>query len=154
MNRLVTYIFRFIAILAGFVVACLAASFFLSFLFASTVVAIIPELSEAARPTLFVTVPFLALIIGNLSFGAFLLVAVAAELLGWRSWLAHALAGAPVALYAGWRMAEMLDAPGAANDPGLMLLTVAAGLVGGIAYWLIAGRNAGMWRDDAGRAPS
>lgn len=149
MDRLVTYLVRFIAILAGFVVACLAASLFVNVLFASTVVAVIPELSEAARPTLFVTVPFFALIIANLSFGAFLLVAVAAELLGWRSWLAHALAGAPVALYAGWRMAAALDAPAATTDTGLMLLTLAAGLVGGIAYWAIAGRNAGLWRDEA-----
>jgi len=147
MDRLVTYLVRFIAILAGFVAACLAASLFVNLLFASTVVAVIPEFSEAARPTLFVTVPFLALIIANLSFGAFLLVAVAAELLGWRSWIAHALAGAPVALYAGWRMAEAVDAPDAAADAGLMLLTLAAGLVGGIAYWAIAGRNAGRWRD-------
>ncbi|MDF1600595.1 hypothetical protein PZ895_12570 [Mesorhizobium sp. YIM 152430] len=154
MDRLVTYLVRFVAILAGFVVACLAASLFLNLLFASTVVAVIPEFSEAARPTLFVTVPFFALIIANLSFGAFLLVAVAAELIGWRSWLAHALAGAPVALYAGWQMAAALDAPAAATDTGLMLLTLAAGLVGGIAYWAIAGRNAGMWRGDAGRAPS
>jgi hypothetical protein len=148
MDSLVTYLVRFVAILAGFVVACLAASLFLNLLFASTVVAVIPELSDAARPTLFVTVPFLALIIGNLCFGAFLLVAVVAELLGWRSWLAHALAGAPVALYAGWRMAEVLDMPADATDTGLMLLTLAAGFVGGIAYWAIAGRNAGRWRDE------
>ncbi|MBL0933116.1 MAG: hypothetical protein IBJ07_00050 [Rhizobiaceae bacterium] len=149
MNRLVTYIVRFVAILAGFVVACLAASLFVNVLFASTIVAVIPEFAEAARPTLFVTVPFFALIVANLAFGAFLVVAVAAEILRWRSWLAHALAGAPVALYAGWRMAATLDAPGAASDPGLMLITVAAGLVGGIAYWAVAGRNAGLWRDEA-----
>lgn len=148
MNRLVTYVVRLIAILAGFIVACLAASLFVNLLFASTIVAIIPELTDAARPTLFVTVPFFALIVANLAFGAFLVVAVAAELLGWRSWLAHALAGAPVALYAGWRMAEALDAPDAASDPGLMLVTVAAGLVGGIAYWAVCGRNAGLWRDE------
>ncbi|MFN3764560.1 MAG: hypothetical protein ACK4R3_03220 [Aliihoeflea sp.] len=148
MNRLVTYVVRFIAILAGFIVACLAASLFVNLLFASTIVAIIPELTDAARPTLFVTVPFFALIVVNLAFGAFLVVAVAAELLGWRSWLAHALAGAPVALYAGWRMAQALDAPDAASDPGLMLVTVAAGLVGGIAYWAVCGRNAGLWRDE------
>ena len=149
MNRLVTYLVRFVAILAGFVAACLAASFFVNLLFASTIVALIPEFSEAARPTLFVTVPFFALVVANLAFGAFLVVALAAEFLGWRSWLAHALAGAPVALYAGWRITETLDAPGAASDPGLMLITVAAGLVGGIAYWAVAGRNAGLWRDEA-----
>lgn len=149
MSRLVTCIVRFVAILAGFVVACLAASLFVNVLFASTIVAVIPEFAEAARPTLFVTVPLFALIVANLAFGAFLVVAVAAEILGWRSWLAHALAGAPVALYAGWRMAETIEAPGAASDPGLMLLTVAAGLVGGIAYWAVAGRKAGLWRDEA-----
>ncbi|MCO6391055.1 hypothetical protein GTW25_08440 [Aliihoeflea aestuarii] len=149
MSRLVTYFVRFVAILAGFIAACLAASLFVNVLFASTVVTVIPEFSEAARPALYVTVPFFALILANISFGVFMIVAVAAELTSWRSWLAHATGGAVVALYTGWRLAEATDRLDAASDPGLMLFTLAAGLVGGIAYWAIAGRSAGNWREVA-----
>ena len=77
-----------------------------------------------------------------------MIVAMAAELLSWRSWLAHAAGGAVVALYAGWRLAEATGRLDAASDPGLTLFTLAAGLVGGVAYWAIAGRNAGNWREE------
>ncbi len=147
MSRLVTYFVRFVAILAGFIVACLAASLFVNVLFASSIVAVMPEFSQAG-PALYVTVPFFALILANIAFGVFMIVAVAAELMSWRSWLAHAAGGAVVALYTGWRLAEMTDRPDAASDPSLMLFTLAAGLFGGIAYWAITGRNAGNWRDE------
>jgi hypothetical protein len=147
LSRFVTYFVRFVTILAGFIAGCLAASIFVNVMFASTLVAIMPEFSQAG-PALYVTVPFLALILANISFGVFMIVAVAAELMGWRSWLVHAVGGAVVALYAGWRLAEGMDRPDAASDPGLMLFTLAAGLVGGIAYWLVAGRNAGNWREE------
>ena len=97
MSRLATYVVRFVLILTGFLAACAAASLFVNVLFVSTVGAVIPEFAEVAGPSLFVTVPFLTLIIANLAFGPFLLVAVAAELLGWRSWIAHASGGAVVA---------------------------------------------------------
>ncbi len=148
MSRLATYVVRFVLILTGFLAACAAASLFVNVLFVSTVGAVIPEFAEVAGPSLFVTVPFLTLIIANLAFGPFLLVAVAAELLGWRSWIAHASGGAVVALYAGWQMAAFIDRPDVASDPGLTLFTLAAGLVGGIAYWAIVGRTAGNWRDE------
>ncbi|MHB2267434.1 hypothetical protein [Aliihoeflea sp. PC F10.4] len=147
MSRFVTYLVRFVAILVGFIGACLTASLFVNLLFASSIVAIVPELSQAG-PALYVTVPFFALIIANMSFGVFMIAAVAAELLSWRSWLAHAGCGAVVGLYTGWRFAEAMDRPDAASDAGLMLVTLAAGLIGGIAYWAIAGRNAGNWRDE------
>ncbi len=33
----------------------------------------------------------------------------------------------------------------AATDPSLALLVIGAGMFGGIGYWLIAGRSAGVW---------
>ena len=58
------------------------------------------------------------------------------EFRGWRDWLTYALAGGAITGGA------MLVFTGGQNISNLALL-IAAGLAGGLAYWLIAGRNAG-----------
>jgi hypothetical protein len=102
---------------------------------------------------------FLALMFANF---AFLPAAVAiglSEALGWRDWLTYALAGAAVALVVtaagryGIDGSVLIEPPGPPRPsqgvPGgtsAFVETIAAGLVGGIAYWFVAGRGAGNWR--------
>jgi hypothetical protein len=60
-----------------------------------------------------------------------------------RSWIFHALNGA-VTAWIGWSLFGYVnDAGKAVNDP---LAVIAAGLAGGLAYWLIAGWSAGFWK--------
>ncbi len=69
--------------------------------------------------------------------GLIVFVAIAiSEYRGWRDWLTYALAGGAIA------GGTMLVLNGGKNLSDLALMT-AAGLAGGIAYWLVAGRNAG-----------
>ena len=90
-------------------------------------------------------------------FSAFLptLIAVAlAEALSVRSALTYALGGAAIMLLAyygarsGWNFEESID-----YAPPLIArqaeIAVAAGVVFGLVYWMIAGRRAGLWRPAA-----
>jgi hypothetical protein len=91
---------------------------------------------------------------GVAAFSAFLptLIAIAlAEALSVRSALAYALAGGAIMLLAyygagfGWSYEESID-----RAPPLISrqaeIAVAAGVVFGLVYWMIAGRRAGLWR--------
>jgi hypothetical protein len=78
------------------------------------------------------------------------IIAVAiAEGFDFRSFLYYAAAGAVVALIAffttdiGVRLEETTDIAPVTLGPQLV---VAGGIIGGIAYWLVAGRNAGKWK--------
>ena len=91
---------------------------------------------------------------GVAAFSAFLptLIAIAlAEALSVRSALAYALGGGAIMLLAyygagfGWSYEESID-----HAPPLISrqaeIAVAAGVVFGLVYWIIAGRRAGRWR--------
>jgi hypothetical protein len=72
------------------------------------------------------------------------------EALRMRSFIYYGVGGALVALasYYGSDISVQLenttDVPPVANA---LQLAAAAGILGGLAYWLIAGRNAGRWRE-------
>ena len=77
------------------------------------------------------------------------LVIVILEAVGMRSFLYYGIGGPLVALasYYGSDISVQLenttDVTPVANT---LQLAAAAGILGGLAYWLIAGRNAGRWR--------
>lgn len=144
MSRVLVYLGRFAAILTGFVAAVLAASLFCNLL-------VIGGLGWAdVAPVMFdgpiyVSVALLAALFGYHAFPPAMAAILLAEFAGFRDWLFHALAGAGVAAAAmglAWR--EWLDRPGG-FDTGLAPGLVACGMVGGIAYWLVAGRSSGLW---------
>ena len=79
-----------------------------------------------------------------------LLVIVIAEVARMRSFLYYGVGGALVGLasYFGTDISVRLENTTDVAPVGHTLqLAAAAGIVGGLAYWLIAGRNAGRWRD-------
>ena len=80
-------------------------------------------------------------------FGAFIFI-VLAELFGWRSVFVYLAAGGAFGLLASGIRGVIWDMP----DDRLLLL--AAGFVGGLAYWLIAGRLAGLGRASEPPPPS
>ena len=83
-----------------------------------------------------------------------LLVIVIAEAARMRSFLYYGVGGALVGLasYFGTDISVRLENTTDVAPVGHTLqLAAAAGIVGGLVYWLIAGRNAGRWREP--RAP-
>jgi hypothetical protein len=66
-----------------------------------------------------------------------------AEALAIRSWIYHAANGG-LAAWIGWSMVNDVDARYRfLTEPKIL---VAAGLAGGLAYWLVAGWTAGFWK--------
>lgn len=83
------------------------------------------------------------------------LVIVILEAARMRSFLYYGIGGALVALasYYGSDISVQLENTTDVTPVGNTLqLAAAAGILGGLAYWLIAGRNAGRWRKQ--RVPS
>jgi hypothetical protein len=74
-----------------------------------------------------------------------------AEAFAIRSWMFHALNGG-LSAWIGWSiMQDAQDRYRFLTEPKVM---VAAGLAGGLAYWLIAGWTAGFWKPVFGPEPA
>jgi Na+/citrate or Na+/malate symporter len=153
---------RLSLILVGYASAALAASLFLHFVAWPFVADIGQEAPWLLVGGLFVSIPLAALF---LSYFACLPAAVLiglSEFRGYRSWLYHALSGG-VAAFAAVVLARQthgMPVPDSHGEipliwmPEIMAATVAAGLVGGVAYWLVAGRSARGWFVPTAPAPS
>jgi hypothetical protein len=74
-----------------------------------------------------------------------------AEVFAIRSWIFHAFNGG-VSAWIGWSiMQDIQDQYRFLTEPKIM---VAAGLAGGLAYWLVAGWTAGFWKPVFGPEPA
>lgn len=74
-----------------------------------------------------------------------------AEAFAIRSWMFHALNGG-LSAWIGWSiMQDAQDRYRFLTEPKVM---VAAGLAGGLAYWLVAGWTAGFWKPVFGPEPA
>jgi hypothetical protein len=74
-----------------------------------------------------------------------------AEAFAIRSWIFHALNGG-LSAWIGWSiMQDAQDQYRFLTEPRVM---VAAGLAGGLAYWLVAGWTAGFWKPVFGPEPA
>ena len=98
--------------------------------------------TDHAVPML-LTIFFVSLMVGYWSFLPAFAYILIAELAAWRGWLSYAVAGAAIALLVAYIAAVR-------TDVDLALAFVAAGMTGGLAYWAVAGRNAGKWLDGSG----
>ena len=101
------------------------------------------------RVTFFVFAFFATSFVGAVAmFPALLLIAVA-EAMRIRSFLYYGIAGAVVGLasYLGSDISSRLENTTDVTPVGHTLqLAAAAGIIGGLVYWVIAGRKAGAWR--------
>jgi hypothetical protein len=107
--------------------------------------------SDPLERVMFFTVSFFATsYVGATAFVPALLLILFAEIARMRSVLYYGVAGAVVGLasYFGsdieLRLENTTDVAPAGHP---LQLAAAAGIIGGLAYWLIAGRNAGRWRE-------
>jgi H+/Cl- antiporter ClcA len=100
--------------------------------------------------TFFVASFFATSFVGATAFVPALLLIVLAEAVRMRRLLYYAVAGAVVGLtsYFGsdvsLRLEKTTDVAPVIHP---LQLAAAAGIVGGLVYWLLAGRNAARWRD-------
>jgi hypothetical protein len=131
---------RIVRIVIGYALACVAAAAALVlFVYTPAELATVPaRLSEAGFFTLFVA-PYLAL------FAALpaLVGVVVGELRGIATWGYHAVVGLAIAAL-GFLTQHFTEGPGEATILHNYALTafLTAGLIGGLAYWLVSGRFA------------
>ena len=107
--------------------------------------------SDPVERVMFFAVSFFATsFVGATAFVPALLLIAVAEAMRLRSVLYYAVAGAVVGLasYFGSDVELRLENTTDVTPVGHALqLAAAAGIIGGLAYWLLAGRNAGRWRE-------
>lgn len=149
MNRFAAYFIRCLVILFGYAVAILAASAFINVLFLGALGFSAEETRWMASGPLVVTIPLLAVFVAYFAFAPSALLILLTEVLARRDWLFYALGGGVVAgvvLGVAWQSG---DPDFAVADTRVVLGILGAGMVGGIFYWICAGRWAGSWwRDD------
>ena len=147
-----TALFRITMMFVGYVWACIAASLVLAlgtlapqwdFFFRSLGV----QSSQAQSTAMWVVVGLGALIIFFVGFLPTLLIIIITEGFALRSILVYGVIGAALALV----MAFGLDFTGYRAPPGIDIarereVFAAAGIAGGMVYWLFAGRRAGSWK--------
>ena len=143
-------------ILIGYAAATLAASAFIHAIFIGSAGFDGEEARWIAAGSFYVSVPVVALFVGYFAFLPAVVAIGIAEALGARDWLFHAIAGglvggSVVALF--WYTSGSIALPPSTlgpdpmlRSPMVLLSLLAAGMVGGIAYWAVAGRLAGTWR--------
>ncbi len=153
MNRLVAYLIRFAIILIGYAVSALAASAFLNIMFLASLGYTPEHAQPAATASLYFSIPFVALFVAYFAFMPAAVAILVSEILGRRDWLFYALAGAVVAAVFLGFVHQTADANFEITDPRVVAAVIGSGMVGGIFYWLSAGRSAGSWRQ-AGRSTS
>ena len=146
MRRLIAYLVRFAVIVVGYAVAALAASAFLNILVLAYLGYAPGHPEPAATASLYFSVPFVALFVAYFAFTPAAVVILAAEVLGRRDWLFYALAGAIVAVVFLGFAHHIADADFNVPETNAKLAVIGSGMVGGIFYWLSAGRWAGSWR--------
>jgi hypothetical protein len=139
---------RIIVIFFAFIVAAMAAGIVLAIGIVS------PEWTSGdsdpfERVSFFVFAFFATSFVGAAAMLPALVLIVFSEIARMRSIIYYGVAGAVVGLaaYFGSDISARLDNTTDMTPVGHALqLAAAAGIIGGLAYWLIAGRRAGAWR--------
>jgi hypothetical protein len=93
-------------------------------------------------------VGFTAFFVSGFALLPMLLIILVAESFGWRSVLFYAAAGLGLALF----FRSLLTVQGQNFFGRDLEIMAAAGIAGGLVYWMLAGRNAGRWRETVSQA--
>lgn len=146
MGRIFAYLLRFVVILIGYVAAVLAASTFIHLLFLGSTGFLEQDVRPVAGAAMLFSVPFVALFVAYFVFVPSAIAIGLAELLGRRDWLSYALFGAAVGIAFIATASGNVDGGYDVTRTPVALGIIGSGMVGGIVYWLTAGRWAGSWR--------
>lgn len=141
-------------ITVGFVAASIVAGVALALLTKFITLQEAGNLSEAGIDFgLVIGALALASLVGYVAFFPALLVIFYAEITKRRDWLFYALAGGIIAAFAPFLIAVILQ-PAGQSPFDFAFMTTASGMIGGIVYWLFAGRSAGNWLPSASEGVS
>ncbi|MCC0044766.1 MAG: hypothetical protein H6892_10470 [Brucellaceae bacterium] len=151
MTRLFGVLLRLFVILVGYACAVLVAVLFIHLLAWNSLGLDGDVADPVAQWAALVSVLLTALFVSYYAFLPSAVLITIAELRNIRGWLYFALSGAAVALSV--VVLRAMDRPADGAIVPVDAATIAAGLAGGIAYWVIAGRNAGTWRERELSAP-
>lgn len=159
MNRLLGIVLHLFLMLIGYCAAALAVSAFLHVLLYADAGIDPAHATSADAGALVFSIPFVALFVANFAFLPSLVALALCEWLNRRDWLSYAIAGAAVGLVGSamlWQVARPQTEerpPDLApisdtlfGQPGFYAAMVAGGIIGGLVYWLVAGRLAGWWK--------
>jgi hypothetical protein len=147
-----TVLFRITMIFVGYVLACIAAALVLALgtltpdwngFFASFGL----QSPQAQTAAMWAVVGLGALIIFFIGFLPVLLIIVITEGFGLRSIIVYGVIGGALSLATvyGLDFGGYITAPGSDLVPEREVFA-AAGIAGGLVYWLFAGRSAGIWK--------
>jgi hypothetical protein len=151
-GRVLVYFLRFALIFLAYVCAALAASVFIHVVALGFTGTAADE--EAVSGSMAFTVPAVALLVSYFAFLPSIPAILLSEAFGWRDWLYYAAAGAIVATVGIFLLtASEHRASGDHASARFWATMVGSGMVGGIAYWLVAGRLAGNWRRRVATSP-
>ena len=146
---------QLLLIASGYLAASVAASAFLNIVAIWSLGWDAEALPAIMAGSAFISIPLLAVFLAYFAFVPGMVAIAAAELIGARDWLFHAVAGGVVAGAAlmFYGREARIDGVSLSSDPALAATLVAGGIVGGLAYWLVAGRASGAWRARAVNVP-
>jgi hypothetical protein len=147
------FIGRLFAILFGFVAACFVAGIVIVFAL------LFPEMTDLSmepmnQDTINIILGFGFILVSGFALLPAMIAVVITEAFYIRSILAYAVAGglAGLCCYLGFIPFDTVTWSFDGIVRRHLEVMVGAGILGGVIYWMIAGRNAGAWRD-AGRDP-
>jgi len=153
MTSVLACLLRLVVILAGYVTASLAASAFLHVIVFAWAGFEPGDAPAFVAGSLIFSIPFVALFVAYFGFIPSVAVVLIGEFLARRDWLTYALGGGAVAAVFLAFLHQASDPGLEAASPRMMATILGSGIVGGIFYWLVAGRTAGSWRAPAATLP-
>jgi len=149
MDVLIRLILRFILVPLGAALAFAAAAAFIGIAHRNALLAVLdadPQAQQDYFAALMFGGPLLALLLSIWAFYMLVPAAIGvlvAEVFALRSWMFHAANGG-LSAWLGWALTQDIrDEYRFLTEPKIL---VAAGLVAGLAYWIVAGWTAGFWK--------
>ena len=149
MDVLIRLLLRFILVPLGAAMALVAAAVVILIAHRNALVALL-DANPQAQQDYFIALlfggPLLALLLSIWAFYTFVPAAIGvliSEALAIRSWMFHAANGA-LSAWLGWALTQDLrDEYQFLTEPRIL---IAAGLLAGLAYWIVSGWTAGFWK--------
>jgi len=158
MDTLIRLLLRFILVPLGGAAALTAGMAVIVIAHHKALVALLdagPQAQEHYFIALMFGGPLLALLLSIWAFHMFvpaMIGVLISEALAIRSWIYHAANGG-ISAWIGWALTQDIqDEYRFLTEPKIL---IAAGLVGGLAYWIVSGWTAGFWKPvGPGRQPA
>ena len=149
MDVLIRLLLRFILVPLGAAIAFTAAAAFVVIAHRNALIALLdadPQAQQEYFIALLFGGPVLALLLSIWAFYVFVPAAIGvliSEAFAIRSWMFH-VANGGLSAWLGWALTQDIrNEYRFLTEPRIL---VAAGLVAGVAYWMVAGRTAGFWK--------